>query len=211
MPPLLPVPQTAKVIVKGHLGSVVANNVFHVDYAADFLGAVQAPLLAASFYAAYCTAFQGLFATGSVIDQCIVQDIASDTGATGEHDGTTGGTNLSPPGPANVAACITWHVATHYKGGHPRTYLPFVPNNQCTDGRTWTSSYQALLSAAAPAFLTAINGIGSGAGGPVTLVAVHRAKHKVLLTPPTTEPITAGSVDARVDSMRRRLGRDVPG
>lgn len=207
----LPIPGVAKVTMQGHCVNVVADNVFHINYSTDFLDTAECNAIASAFYAAYCTAFKSLFASGTVIDSCTVQDLVSDTGAVGSFSGTTAGTNVSTPGPANVSACLTWHVATHYKGGHPRTYLPFVPNNVSTDGRTWASGHYAILSPAPQNFLTAVNAINIVPPGPITLVAVHRVRNKVVLSPPTFEVIQRGSVDTRVDSMRRRLGRDVPG
>jgi len=196
--------------MKGHCVNVVANNGFHVLYGADFLSGSTASAIAAAFYTAYANAFKSLFASGSVIDECDVQDLANTSGVVASFTGTTTGTNVSTPGPANVAACITWHIPTHYRGGHPRTYLPFVPNNVSTDGRSWASGHYAILSPAPGNFLTAVNAI-PGATGNIQLVSVHRTRHKAVLTPPQTEVITRGSVDTRVDSQRRRLGRDVPG
>lgn len=206
----LPVPKTAKVIVSGTNGPTRWANVFHVGYSTDFLDAGEVQALADQFYTAYANAVKPVMASGSSILQATAQDISTNTGPIKDHIATTGGTNVAGTGPAQIAACITWHVATHYRGGHPRTYLPAVPYTATSDGRSWSSSYQALLNTAASGLFTAINAINVGAAGVVTLVAVHRVRNKVALAPPETEPIISVEVDSRIDTQRRRVGPDVP-
>lgn len=206
----LPVPRTAKVIVSGTNGPTKWANVFHVGYLTDFLDGTEVQALADQFYTAYANNVKPVMCSGSAIMQCTAQDISTNTGPVKDHIATTLGSNVAGPGPAQVSACITWHVATHYKGGHPRTYLPAIPYTATSDGRSWGSSYQALLNTAASSLFTAVNAINVGAAGVVTLVAVHRVRNKVVLNPPTTEPIVSVEVDTRIDTQRRRIGPDVP-
>lgn len=194
----------------GTAGPTRWANVFHVTYLTDFLDGTEVQALADAFYSAYTTAIKPVMTNAAAMTQCTAQDISTNTGPVKDHIATTVGTNVAGIGPAQVAACITWKVATHYKGGHPRTYLAGVPLGMSSDGQSWGSTYQGLLNTAAGNLLSSVNAINVGAAGLVTLSAVHRTRAGVTLNPPTTEPIVAVEVDHRVDTQRRRLGKDVP-
>jgi hypothetical protein len=140
-----------------------------------------------------------LYETGDVFDATSVGAIA---GA-----GTTGDTM-----PANVAACISWHIASHYRGGHPRSYLAGIGIASLSSPTTLSGSFLAAANSAAPAFhsdLEALGPIGSGITtvehGIVSFVVDNDWR-----SPPVFRRITDGVVDSRVDSQRRRLGRDRP-
>lgn len=118
------------------------------------------------------------------------------------------GTNDIVPAPMNVALCISWHIAPHYRGGHPRNYICGLGGNQIANPTTWESSTLLAFDAAAAAFhgdLESItqDGIASTEHGVVSFVRDGDWR-----TPPVFYRIQQGHVDSRIDSQRRRLGRD---
>jgi hypothetical protein len=109
--------------------------------------------------------------------------------------------------PNSVAACITWRIARHYRGGHPRTYIGPINNTAINNPTTLQGTYVTALQNAANAFRAAVAGV-SVETYPQTLVCVHRVRNGANIVPPDVDEITSGSVDTRIDSMRRRLGKD---
>lgn len=119
----------------------------------------------------------------------------------------TGGTLL----PANVAACVTWNIAPVYRGGHPRTYIAGALSSYQAAVNTWTTAAQTQLKNRADDFHTALEQMGPIGGGIATvehgIISFQRAKQ--WRTPPVFYRINGASVDVRIDSQRRRLGRDL--
>lgn len=120
--------------------------------------------------------------------------------------GLKGGTAM----PASVSCCISWPIATHYKGGHPRTYLAAIPTSAQANSTSFDPDYSNAVGAEAEDFhthlesMTELDGITSVSHGIYSFV-----RHKAWRDPPVFYRIMAGvHVDTRIDSQRRRLGRD---
>jgi len=114
--------------------------------------------------------------------------------------------------PSNVALCVGWNVQQHYKGGHPRTYLAGPAADQLTGGRRFQQSYVDAVRGAANGFETDFSLVNLGGLGTLKLGVVSFVNKNAWRTPPIFRDFTANGahVDSRVDSMRRRLGRDIP-
>lgn len=132
--------------------------------------------------------------------------LASQRTITGQ--GGKAGTQL----PANVAVCVGWRVQQHYRGGHPRTYLVGPDATSLSGGRLFLQAYCTSVAQAANAFHADVNTMSSGAIGLVKLGVVSFVlRNEWRPDPVFRDFIPSGAhVDSRVDSMRRRLGRDVP-
>jgi len=111
---------------------------------------------------------------------------------------------------AGVSACISWAIRAHYRGGHPRTYLCGLANAEEGSATSWTTAFQADLTSGAQAFHSAIEGLGPiGAG--ITDVehgVVSFVLNNAWRTPPVFRRILTAVVDSRMDTQRRRLGKD---
>lgn len=113
--------------------------------------------------------------------------------------------------PAQVAMCISWQIAPHYRGGHPRTYLGGLTEGAVDSVNTWTGGMITAAASAAVAFhgdLEAITGISSGIST-VEHGITSFVRAGAWRTPPVFYRIAGATVDARIDTQRRRLGRDV--
>jgi hypothetical protein len=121
------------------------------------------------------------------------------------------GSQAGPGLPASAATGISWAVLAHYKGGHPRTYLPSPSQSSLNDGRTFHSTHTDDVRQAANAFLTNVNATVHGDFNNVHLGTVSFILRKQWRTPPIFRDFVPGgaSVDARIDTQRRRLGRDL--
>jgi hypothetical protein len=128
----------------------------------------------------------------------------------GEVPFNVAGGSTGPVAAANVACCITWQVQTHYKGGHPRTYLAGIPDTGIQDNTTWVTAYRVNIAAAANQFHFAVNAISHGAFSSSHLGTVSFQLNKLWRDQPVFRDFVHpnATVDSRIDSQRRRLGRD---
>jgi hypothetical protein len=131
------------------------------------------------------------------------------------RDAAQGGIDVSYPGtlggvtyPASVAAVCSWKVNYRWRGGHFRSYMPAGVAGNITGGRLWSTAFLASLNTAVDAFRNALNGLTVGGTGG-HLSGVRYVVDKVPLTVPLDLPIVDSTVHQRVDTQRRRLGREV--
>ena len=143
---------------------------------------------------------------------------------TGLYYGPTGGelaaaVSFDHPGgktagamPMSVSCCIGWRVQAHYRGGHPRTYLAGIPSDSFANPRQFLPAYVAGVASSAADFHTAVNNNVAGLLSSLKLGTVSFINKKQWREPPVFRDfITASAhVDPRIDSQRRRLGRDIP-
>lgn len=129
-----------------------------------------------------------------------------------DHAQNNVGGLTSTPLPANISCCISWGLQQRYKGGHPRTYLPPPQQDKFVAPNLWDTQYVADVLAAAGGFITGINSSSVGPMNNMHLGVVSFVLKNAWRNPPVFRDFTPGaqSVDRRVDSQRRRLGRDLP-
>lgn len=131
------------------------------------------------------------------------------------RDAAQGGVDVSYPGthagvvyPVNVAAVISWKVNYRWRGGHFRSYLPAGSSGDITGGRIWSTTFLTALNTACDSFRNALNGLTvGGTGGHLT--GIRYFSEKQVLAQPLDLVIVDSTVHGRVDTQRRRLGREV--
>jgi hypothetical protein len=134
-------------------------------------------------------------------------DLTSNLGVVATSTGAdVPGTVFAGSLPANVAMCISWPIARHYKGGHPRTYLAGFDQTLVQNANTWTPAAVTSFVGAMAAVRTACNAVVV-AGGGVALCVVHRGPKKAPFPVPTIDFLGVPSSDGGIDSQRRRLGK----
>ena len=211
MPALQPVSHVCQVSILGLLAGVASNNVIHVGASAgggDFFSQADVDAIAVGVRAAYASHFLTGMSNQFTLGTVIAKDLTSDTAPQAFISGSTVGSVNATPLPSNVAMCISWAISRRYRGGHPRTYLSGLPDGQQSSPNTWSTTAITNFSNFAAGFMNDINTIAVGATGHAQLVTVHRMKNKIVLIPPTVDVITDSAIDSRLDSQRRRLGRD---
>ena len=147
------------------------------------------------------------FATIFQVSSCDAVDLSSATAQAVTVSGTGGGSDAGVGAdPAQVACCISWLQPLHYRGGHPRTYMPGIRPGDRQDSKTFTSTFTSQVQSAAAAFMNAIN--TSGPPG-MSLGFVRYPWNPATGTwgTPAFYAYTGVKVNARVDSQRRRLGK----
>jgi hypothetical protein len=208
MPPLQPVDGVVKCTVNGIAGGRPTANLFYIVHGTSAAWtAAQVQAAADLINAQYAAHFLPLLTSAFALTGTDAVDLSSSAGAAASHpSGATGGAS-GAFFPNNVAACISWLTARHYRGGHARTYLPGIPAAASVDGVHWTSTFLGSMGSAALDFRAAVNAASSGLPAPISLVSVTRVIGGVVRVPATFDVITGSRFDDRVDTQRRRLGR----
>lgn len=128
------------------------------------------------------------------------------------------GTRTGTPLPTSAAVCISWAINRRYRGGHGRIYVPAGNVGDIVNGRTLGGTFQTAANAAAAAFYAALTGLSLG-GVPSRLVVLSYyeaapnpspppANHSVLRTAGLPFEVTGARVRTRLDTQRRRLGKE---
>jgi len=160
------------------------------------------------FGAFFCPQLSNRFALTDV--EGLYYDQAGAELAAGTSHTNPGGKPVGCP-PLNVSMCVGWRVQQHYRGGHPRTYLPAPPLDAITNGRSFTAGYASAVAGAAANFHSNINAISFGAFTSAKLGIVSFVLRKEWRSPPVFRDFVTGGAhcDTRIDSQRRRLGHDI--
>lgn len=208
MPALPPIPGTAKIIVKQALAGVNVYNILHAttsDVSTPSAGDLAA--LATAVRSSWVSLVLPLQHTALTLTDVQCVDLSSATGSEATVSGNNPGTAVGLVCPANSAICWSWKVSARYRGGHPRTYIGGIPISALTTANTIIPSSVTAHLNAANSLRAAINAVGISGGNWVMTVASY-VKDKAPRPSPVARIINSVSVDSRLDSQRRRLGRD---
>jgi hypothetical protein len=107
----------------------------------------------------------------------------------------------------STACVISWPVNRRWRGGHARTYLTGQVIADVQNGKQWTSTYQAAVATAATTFRNSLNAL-SQQGAPWSMVLVSYTGKDLTVSYPFVIPVNAPTVHPRIDSQRRRLGKE---
>lgn len=119
------------------------------------------------------------------------------------------GASATVPFPPQVAVCLSWSINAKYRGGKPRTYLPGVAGNNAADTNSsaLSNTFCTTLAAAGVNFIADMAAVTIG-GQPLTMGCWAYTRGGAPLTTPTFSPFTNALVHERMDSQRRRSGKE---
>lgn len=131
---------------------------------------------------------------------------------TGAYTNPTVGGDSGDVLPASAAMLVSHRIAAHYKGGHPRSYIPGLVIDRMESSQFWTSATVTEAQTAAETWLALINGVTLGAGNHTLLSCLRRFANggstttpRTYLDPPTLHPVQGVIARSRICSQRRRL------
>lgn len=187
----------------------------HIQYSGGRPTTTDLTTLANTLKTAWGTQFAALHPAGNNLTNIILTDLTDKSGATATSTGAAiVGTRVGVALPVNCAITISWPINRRFRGGHCRSYLPALVAADVISGNQIAGSMQTTLQAAAAGWRSTING-ATLTGGACTMVAVSyylgtdQATGKPVLRPvPQVDPINVPIVHARMDSQRRRLGKE---
>lgn len=223
MPALPSVPKVLQLAVQTTKTSVPDLFINRVHYA--YTGTAPTSAELSAFASTVLTAWGSAFAPSCPDNTHFVGlvaiDLSSPTAATAEVTDSIVGTEAGLLLPADVCFVLSATVGRRYRGGHPRSYLPFGVQQDLQTPRTWTSAFITAVTTANAGLVTAIEGAGwAGAGtlspvnvsyyegftavvNPITLRT--RDVPKLRVGGPIVDPITGYVGRAQLGSQRRRV------
>jgi len=207
MPALVPVPGVVRVTCTGTAAGQQVVNVFHVRAGAGSLSSGAVAAATTGVGTAYATHLMPRLNINYSGGTFYGVDLTSDDGAEASGSLGGGGSGSATNVPNSAAVCITWKIGRHYRGGHPRTYLGPIATASIEGPTSLAAAFVTSTRTGALGFLTAVNATTAG-GFTCQLVCLHRVREGVQLDPVLVSPIIGADVDDRIDSQRRRLGRD---
>jgi hypothetical protein len=156
------------------------------------------------------SAFMTNLSNGWTLTSCTVTDNGSGSGARGTSThavipGGSASTALSP----QVAIVISWPIASSYRGGKPRWYLPGATvTTPATPGSpAILVSVANAIQTAATAFRSNINASVVDTFTPVLGTISYQTGHAARPTP-VFRPFLPPRIHERLDSQRRRNGKE---
>jgi len=117
-----------------------------------------------------------------------------------------GGGGSGSNAPAQVAPVIDWHISSHYRGGHPRSYLPGIAVDAVAQLDQVESALRATLASGALAYLEAVNGDTTAPFTTREVGTVRFFSAGTALAPPLFFPYTGAHCRQRLGTQRRRIG-----
>lgn len=209
MPPL---PNVNNVLRLRYIGTVhgsAFNNILHLMFQGGPPTVADCNGIATQAFNAYATNLMQLVDVNSILTRCEVQDLTSPTANEGSHDGSQAGSIATQSGPASLALVVSQIINFRYRGGHPRFYVPGPTMLEVLNGKVWTNTFLTSARAQATSFRSALNAIVQGTMTFQMATVSYRTAHALR---PTPLPFVVQQlvVHGRVDTQRRRLGKETP-
>lgn len=107
--------------------------------------------------------------------------------------------------PASAAMVLSWTIASHYRGGKPRTYLPGLKASAMTTDSLWDSAATSDVHDSAVDFLTAVNALDAGGITSVIMGVYRFFSAGLALAPPTFNAYSGVVARQRIGSQRDRV------
>jgi len=207
MPPLPNATSVLKVRFIGVYGTAVWNVILHSQYTGAPPTEADLSAYGTSLGSAWATNIAPLCVAAVVLNEMDVVDLSTPTSAsariTMNHPGTRVGQGIT-----NATALVSsWKINRRYRGGHPRSYWPGGNTSDMADLRDWSATFVTAATNGFTAFRTAMNAT-SVAGGSSHMVNLSYISNKTQRVTPQIDTITGVTVGPRVDTQRRRLGKE---
>lgn len=219
MPPLPNVPNVIRCDLHWQVG-VDANALsrFYFSYTGSAPSSANLNSLCTSVRNAWTTDLQSFYnATGGLL-RVVMTDLSSDSGAQGTDLTAVSGTRSGNDLPNATAVLFNHVIARRYRGGKPRSYIPFLTTSDLTTG-VWTTSVANSLQAAFTSFIAAV--IGASAGSTTIEAHVNVSFYNgftsvqnpvtkryrnvpTIRSSPLVDTITATTVNPKPGNQRRR-------
>lgn len=218
MPPLPPVPQVVKVMVKGQVAAANPTpweNVFHLQYSGGAPSIADLTAFGNTIFTAWSTHMAPEQVNNLSMTEVEVIDLTSSTAASIAVVGSAPGSRGDDELPSNVAFLINYPINRRYKGGHPRNYLLVGGISDFLDGNHWSTAFTAEVGTHWTAFLDALVGHTQGSTNFINLVSVSYYSGKqadgkpALRATPLIDLINVATLvpEQQLATQRRRVGR----
>lgn len=212
--PLPDLPQGVKLRFAYTMNSRPMYNIMYLKWSTSAPSVAELNTISTTIMSAWTSNIKPVLLNAVTLNFIDLQDVSSRTGA--YYQNTTGGVGsvaASVALPNSIAMCISLKVAKRYRGGHGRIYQMGFNAADVTTGANWVTARANACNSGWNNFVLGLNSITAGSNTYTAVVASYythdAAKHQIFKTPPETYPILGTAVHTRVDSQRRRLGKEI--
>lgn len=211
-PPPLPAAQVLKVRLIGDLNLLSPWNVgLHIRYSGAAPAVVDLETYGTTIANAFTNNLAPLMPIANRLTEVQLVDLTSNTSASTTVVTAVPGTRAGTAFSAQVALVSSWKILARWRGGHCRNYWPFAVIADALNNRQWTDAFRSLAGAGFANFRAAISGTGWGSTTTQMVCLSRFTNIPVAGTrrdPPVPFPITDVLVHPRIDTQRRRLGKE---
>ncbi len=199
-------------------GNTVGSR-FFVSWSGSTPTTSDCAAIATEVVGAYGTSLKQCFASTTVLNRVVVEDLSSDVGATSTLVTTVNGTHDGAYIPDSVAATLLFTIARHYRGGRPKIFLPAGSTTALEGAGSWLATFVALVNSTWSTFMAAVlatSGLGttlqehvniSYYKGFATSLNPITGRYRNIPKPravPVVDTVTAHACDRTIGSQRRR-------
>jgi hypothetical protein len=207
MPARPPVPNVFKIALQGTVGPYNWAIILHAGWSGTTPSTAACNGLAAIINNTWGTSMASLFTSSVILNSVTFTDLTSITGASGSSStiktGGASGTEVA----GNTAVLVSYPSSFRYRGGHPRTYLPPPPVASLLNPSQLTTGAVTSFGTGWAAILADLIGSSSAGTTLTQQCAVSYFSGNVARTTPVVMPISSYTVQQRLASQRRRIGR----
>ena len=219
MPALPSVPNVLRADLQFSIPSAgVIHTRFMFRYSGGPPNSTDATNLAADIYSP-AAAMASFWDAETGLEGVEVTDLSSPSGGQGVHAQATVGTRAGGELTGGTAVLVNYLIARRYRGGKPRSYLPWFTSSDLANRDAWVSGSLTALDSALSTFFAAVIGLNSGTTTiedhvnvsyyegftVVTNPVTGRARNvPKVRTTPEVDVITSFAVSPRPASQRRR-------
>jgi len=149
MPPLPPAPGVVEVQLVHELN---ADNNVYTRLFNEFSGATptvaQLATMASTLSGNWNTLLKPYAPADCVLREIVVTDLTSSSSSRGLWTGSITGTRSGTANPGLLCALVNYAIARRYRGGKPRSYLPYGTQSDLNGAAGWTSGFVSGLTTA---------------------------------------------------------------
>lgn len=154
----------------------LAGSRFYLSYSGSAPTAGNCSTLATDISTAFGSHLASLPTNNWSLTEVDVLDIATDTGLSGQWNGTVACSGGTVPLTKSTAINVEYDIARRYRGGKPRMFLPGGNQPELVDFSHWSSSFVTAVNTGIAAFFAEIEALTVGAMG--TLAHVNLSYYK---------------------------------
>jgi hypothetical protein len=171
------------------------------------------------YWGAHCA---DLAPSESALASVTCTDLTTTSSPTAEFTSPVSGTRSGTQNSAQVAFLVSKKIATRYRGGKPKTFLPYGTASDLLSVGAWESTFVASVTGGWNAFVAAITADASYCTFSEEVCVSYYGPPNVVITNPVTGrartvstqravplkyPIVSYEYEAQVATQRRRTGR----